>query len=228
MNVSNTSNAANSAANAAGLRTLKDMNTTARPNSDTELGSDDFLKLLTTQLQNQDPLSPMQNEQFLAQLAQMSSVNGIETLNKTMTNVAHAMTNSMISGASSMLGQRALVTGSTARAHQGSVDGRVNVPANGSQVSVTYKDASNGQILHTEVMRDQRAGTKEFSWKGAPTDGRKINVSATITDQSGTKDASVQVYALIEGVEVNPKTNAMVLRVQDYGQHKGSDITALR
>ncbi|MCG7572170.1 hypothetical protein MHM39_01175 [Phaeobacter sp. CNT1-3] len=213
---------------AAGLRTLSDMNQTARPNSDTELGSDDFLLLMTTQLQNQDPLSPMQNEQFLAQLAQMSSVSGIENLNTTMTSVANAMSNSMISEASSMLGQRALINGSTTRGVDGQLDGRVFVPDNGSEVSLTYTDASTGQVLHSEVLRDQYSGNVEFSWDDAPRDGREIRVSASISNQGGTQDASVQVYALIEGVEINPTDNSMILQIQDYGQYLGSEITALR
>ena len=212
----------------AGIRTLEDMRTDRVANTDTELGSDDFLKLLTTQLQNQDPLSPMQNEQFLAQLAQMSSVSGIENLNTTMTTVASAMSNSMISEASSMLGQRALINGSTTRAHEGSVNGRVHVPDNGSEVTLTYTDANSGEILHSQVMADQFSGNVEFSWDDAPADGREIRVSASISNQGGTQDASVAVYALIEGVEIDSTSNDMVLSIQDYGMYMGSEITALR
>ena len=212
----------------AGIRTLDDMKAARVANTDTELGSDDFLKLLTTQLQNQDPLSPMQNEQFLAQLAQMSSVSGIENLNTTMTTVASAMSNSMISEASSMLGQRALINGSTTRAHEGVVNGRVHVPDNGSDVTLTYTDANSGEILHSQVMTDQFAGNVEFSWDDAPADGREIRVSASISNQGGTQDASVSVYALIEGVEIDATSNDMVLSIQDYGMYMGSEITALR
>ncbi|MCG7492791.1 flagellar hook assembly protein FlgD [Thalassobius sp. Cn5-15] len=218
----------NTTNNAAGLRTFDEMNRKATPNGQTELSSDDFLLLMTKQLQNQDPLSPMQNEQFLAQLAQMSSVSGIENLNTTMTSVANAMSNSMISEASSMLGQRALINGSSTRAHEGSVDGRVLVPDNGSEVTLTYTDANSGEVLHRQVLSDQFAGKADFSWDEAPSDGREIRVSATISNEGGTQDASVQLYALIEGVEIDPTNNGMILQVQDYGQYLGSEITALR
>lgn len=213
---------------AGSIRTLEDMQEANRPDSDTELGSEDFLMLLTTQLQNQDPLSPMQNEEFLAQLAQMTSVSGIENLNTTMTSVASAMTNSMISEASSMLGQRALINGNTARVHEGRIDGRIFVPDNGSDVTLTYSDASTGEILHSQVMTDQYAGSVDFSWDGAQQDGREVRISASITTQAGTEDASVGVYALIEGVEIDPNSNDMILQVQDYGMYMGSEITALR
>ncbi|MEC8040961.1 MAG: flagellar hook capping FlgD N-terminal domain-containing protein [Pseudomonadota bacterium] len=212
-----------------GIRTLEDMNASQRvADSDTELNSDDFLMLLTTQLQNQDPLSPMQNEQFLAQLAQMSSVSGIENLNTTMTSVASAMSNTMISEASSMLGQKALVNGSTTRANDGEVHGRVFVPDNGSDVTITITDANTGEILHSQVKTDQYAGPVEFSWEDAPSDGREIRISSSISNQGGTQDATVGVYALIEGVEIDPNSNEMILQVQDYGMYLGSEITALR
>lgn len=213
---------------ASGIRSYDSLRPSAKPNSDTELGSQDFLLLLTTQLQNQDPLSPMKNEQFLAQLAQMSTVNGIESLNTTMKSVAAASSSALISEASSMLGQRALVQGEVAQAHQGQIDGRIYVAEKGANVKVTYSDASTGELLHSQVLTDQPAGAVDFSWDNAPGNGRKIKVSASVSGETGTEDAKMSVYARIEGVEVDPRTNGMTLQVQGYGKFKGSDITALR
>lgn len=211
-----------------GIRTVEDMRTTNTANSDTEMGSEDFLILLTTQLQNQDPMSPMENGDFLAQMAQMSTVRGIDDLNTTLSGVATAMTNSMISEASSMLGQRALVAGSTARASDGNVAGRIAVPSDASEITLTYTDVATGDILHSQVMTDQYAGPVEFSWDGAPTDGREIRISASIRDADGTHDANTAVYARIEGVEIDPTSREMTLQIQDYGVFMGSEITALR
>lgn len=211
-----------------GLRSLSDMRTSATANTQTEMGANDFLTLLTAQLRNQDPMSPMENGEFLAQLAQMSTVRGIDDLNKTLGGVASALTNSMISEASSMLGQRALVSGSTARANDGQIAGRIYVENNNSEVTLTYSDAHSGEILHSQVMTDQYAGPVEFSWNGAPSDGREIRISASVRDANGTQDANTAVYALIEGVEVDPQSREMTLQIQDYGVFMGSEITALR
>lgn len=214
---------------AAGIRTLSDLNASqAAVDKSDGMGADAFLTLLTTQLQNQDPLSPMENAEFLSQLAQMSTVQGIDDLNSTMGTIASQMNGSRISEASSMLGQRALVPGSTVHASEGRVDGRIYLDQNASSVTVNYADATTGQILHTQTLNEQVSGAVEFNWDEAPADGRQIRVSATVAGANGTHDASTSVYARIEGVEVSPTGGNMTLQVRGYGFYMGSEITALR
>ncbi|MDX1780296.1 MAG: flagellar hook capping FlgD N-terminal domain-containing protein [Thalassovita sp.] len=212
------------------LRTAGDMAADAKlPNSPTDMGSGDFLTLLTTQLQNQDPFQPMENGEFLGQLAQMSTVRGIDDLNVTLKTMAAQMSGSLITQASGMLGQRALVTGSVVRPDpQGNVAGRITLENNADSVVVSYLDAETGDVLHSETMTDQYAGPVEFSWDGAPTDGRRIRLNVTASNADGTQDASTQVYALIEGVEVDSSAGDLTLQIQDYGAYLGSEITALR
>ncbi|CUH68532.1 Basal-body rod modification protein FlgD [Thalassovita gelatinovora] len=210
-----------------GVRTLTDMNaSSAATNSTDTMGSSDFLTLLTTQLQNQDPFQPMENGEFLSQLAQMSTVRGIDDLNATMGAMA---TSSQISEASSMLGQRALVDGSVVRADEtGNVAGRAILEQDAESVVVTYTDADTGDILHSDTVTNQYSGNVDFSWDNAPTDGRRIRVNVSATTEDGTQDASTQVYALIESVELNASVGGMTLQIQDYGAYLGSEITALR
>ena len=74
-----------------------------------ELGQSDFLKLMTTQLQSQDPLEPMENGDFIAQLAQFSTVSGMETLVETVNTLASALTGGQALEASNLLGRGVLV-----------------------------------------------------------------------------------------------------------------------
>ncbi len=210
-----------------GIRTLSDMNSSsAATNSADSMGSSDFLTLLTTQLQNQDPFQPMENGEFLSQLAQMSTVRGIDDLNGTMGAMAAS---SQISEASGMLGQRALVDGSVMRADgTGTVAGRAILEQDADSVVVTYTDAETGDVLHSDTINDQYAGNVDFSWDDAPTDGRRIRVNVTAANADGTQDATTQVYALIESVELNASVGGMTLQIQDYGAYLGSEITALR
>lgn len=209
----------------AGEMTAKDTTT----NGATDMGSSDFLTLLTTQLQNQDPFQPMENGEFLGQLAQMSTVRGIDDLNATLSTMASQMSGSLISQASGMLGQRALVTGTVARPDEtGNVAGRVNLENYADSLEISYTDAETGEVLHSQTRTAQFAGPIEFSWDGAPTDGREIRIKATAANGDGTQDASTQVYALIEGVEVDSSGGDMTLQIQGYGAYMGSEITALR
>ncbi|WP_412563309.1 flagellar hook assembly protein FlgD [Thalassobius sp. MITS945101] len=211
-----------------GIRSVADMRANAEAGTRTEMDASDFLTLLTAQLQNQDPSSPMENGEFLAQLAQMSSVQGMERLNETLGGVASTMSNSMISEASSILGKSALVEGSVTRARGGEVHGRVHVPNDDSTVTLTYTDASTGEILHSQVHSNQLSGPMDFSWKEAPADDRKIRISATVNDLGGTIDASTAVYAQVEGVEFDPISRDMTLQLKDYGAYLATEITALR
>ncbi|MBR9649650.1 flagellar hook assembly protein FlgD [Thalassovita aquimarina] len=213
-----------------GLRSTSDMAATNATSSKTaDMGSGDFLTLLTTQLQNQDPFQPMENGEFLGQLAQMSTVRGIDDLNATLSTMATQMSGSLISQASGMLGQGALVTGSLARPdEQGTVAGRANLEEYADTMVIEYTDAETGDVLHSQSLTDQYAGPVEFSWDGAPTDGRQIRIKVTAANADGTLDASTQVYARIEGVEVDSVSGEMTLQIQDYGAFLGSEITALR
>src|SRR6056300_2030238 len=79
------------------------------------LGQQDFLKLMTTQLQNQDPFSPMENGDFIAQMAQFSTVSGIQQMNNGLSGLADQMRQMRIATASNLLGHSVLVPGNLAR-----------------------------------------------------------------------------------------------------------------
>ncbi len=84
-----------------------------RANGD-QLGQEDFLKLMTTQLQNQDPFAPMENAEFIAQMAQFSTVTGITDMGQTLKNMSGQLSEFRIATATNMLGNSVLVPGNTA------------------------------------------------------------------------------------------------------------------
>ena len=81
---------------------------TKRKNS---LGQEDFLKLMTTQLQNQDPFAPMENGEFIAQMAQFSTVTGITEMGQTLKGLSDKLNEFRIATASDLLGNSVLVPG---------------------------------------------------------------------------------------------------------------------
>ena len=87
----------------------------ARETGERALGQKDFLQLLTAQLQNQDPFAPMENGEFLAQMAQFSTVQGIEDVNSTLSGISNQIGSNRIATGASLLGQQVLVPGAVAR-----------------------------------------------------------------------------------------------------------------
>jgi Flagellar hook capping protein - N-terminal region len=103
--------------------------TTAPPRSNAALGQQDFLTLLTTQLRNQDPLKPMENGEFLGQMAQFSTVSGIDRVNETLGSLGAGMRDMRIAMVSNLLGHSVLVPGTVTRPDSdGAIRGAIDLP----------------------------------------------------------------------------------------------------
>ena len=97
-------------------------------NSNQVLGQDDFLKLMTTQLQNQDPFSPMENGDFIAQMAQFSTVTGIDQVNESLQGLSNQYAQGRIATAVNLLGHSVLVPSAVAKVDEdGVMIGRAHV-----------------------------------------------------------------------------------------------------
>lgn len=131
-----------------------------------KLGQADFLKLMTTQMSNQDPLSPMQNGQFLTQIAQFTSASGIQGLQTSFNNLAATLTSNQALQASTLVGRHVLVPGSTGvlSATKG-MSGAVNLASSTPSLTVNIYDAS-GQLVRHMDLGPQAQGQSAFTWNG--------------------------------------------------------------
>src|ERR1700676_5117933 len=137
----------------------------------TTLGGTDFLTLMLAQLKNQDPTSPVDSNTFLTQLAQLSEVQGITSLNTSFSTLSSSLSSSQALQASSLLGHQALVNSSTATLAAGAtVTGAVNVPQTTSQVVLNISDSS-GALVGQINLGAQSAGLASFSWNGTTNTG---------------------------------------------------------
>ena len=128
------------------------------PKAKDQLGQEDFLKLMTTQLQNQDPFAPMENGEFIAQMAQFSTVTGITSMDESLKNVAAKLGETRIATAANMLGHSVLVPGKIARADDdGSVNGVIDLPSASTNVNVVFK-SQNGEIIDNINLGNQSSG----------------------------------------------------------------------
>lgn len=153
-----------------------------------------FLKLLTTQLQNQDPLNPMDNAELTSQVAQISTVSGIEKLNATLEALLGESQDSQTTLAASLLGKAVMVPGSalqlsTTTASDGTSShaavGAFELETTAKNVTVTITD-SNGIAVRTLSLGALDAGLHDFAWDGTTDAGAvaadgsyKITVAAT-------------------------------------------------
>jgi flagellar basal-body rod modification protein FlgD len=186
--------------------------TTAAATAASQLAAtqDRFLKLLVTQLQNQDPLNPMDNSQVTSQMAQLSTVSGINQLNTTVQALSDSLTTSQSLQATSMIGQAVLVPGDQIVMASGSSNAAVKLSQAEDQVTVTISDSS-GNVVRTMKLGAQSAGIVDFTWDG------KNDSGTTLTDGTYTYTASAVVgtttstpttltYGLVNSVSLSSGT----------------------
>ncbi len=161
----NTSTAIYDAINASSSSLGKTSTTSA-----TTASQDQFLKLLTTQLQNQDPLNPMDNAQMTSQLAQISTVDGITQLNATLQSLVNNSTQSQTLQAASLVGHSVLVPGGSMSLSQGQGVAGVDLAGPADDVVATIKD-SNGLTVRTLDLGALGSGTHTYAWDGKSDSG---------------------------------------------------------
>ena len=155
--------------NAVSPALLASMNTTkpaAAGSADSASATQDrCMKLLITQMKNQDPLNPMDNAQVTSQLAQLSTVSGIDKLNTTMGTLKDSYQSSQALQATSLIGHGVLVPGSTANLADGKAVLGMDLPGAADKVTVTIRDGSGNAIRKIEL-GPQAAGTLPLGWDG--------------------------------------------------------------
>lgn len=132
-----------------------------------------FLTMLTTQLQNQDPLNPMDNAQMTSQLAQISTLEGIQGLNTTLTKLLSSYNTSQALQAAGAIGSQVLTEGSNLVLSKGVTQGGVSLGSAADKVTVTIKNAA-GAVVQTQDLGKQSAGIVAFAWDGKNASGTQL------------------------------------------------------
>lgn len=145
--------------------------------SGNELGQTAFLELMITQMENQDPLSPQENSEFIAQLAQFSSVEGLERLNSNFDSFTNNFISNQALQASSLVGRYVSVPSSEAELIEGSyVGGSIELPAATTNMSMSIYN-NQGALVEQIPMGAQSAGDVVFRW-----DGKRIEVNGELSN----------------------------------------------
>ena len=132
-----------------------------------EMGQDEFLKLMIAELNNQNPLDPQDNGEFIAQLAQFSTVEGIDKLNTTTEDMSSNMRSSQALQASSLVGQSVIVEGNEVGLllKQGIVSGYADLPESATDLVLSIED-ENGVLLEQIPLGNHAAGELSVRWDG--------------------------------------------------------------
>ena len=199
----------------------------AKKSSDT-LGQDDFLKLMTTQLQNQDPFKPTDNTEMIAQMAQFSMVTGQTEMNESIKAISGQLSEFRIATAANMLGHSVLVSGNKAFPDaEGTISGALDIPSTSSSTSVLYKSV-NGDIVHAEELGPQQAGLLGFRWEKIPQDvldnNEYITVEAFADTGKGLKSVGSSVFGEVLAASAGNASDGVVYDVRGYGGISASDV----
>ncbi len=175
----------------------------AQENRRTELGQADFLTLMTAQLKNQDPMKPLGSQEFLGQLAQFSTVSGIEKMQQTMVGLANVIGGDQLLTSASLIDKMALVESDSFKLDQvGGMNGAVDVPQSG-RVDIEIQD-TRGKVIKRIELQNQIVGTNDFKWDGTDENGvRAPEGTYKIVAKQGTSTLTTAINARVQSISVS-------------------------
>lgn len=199
-----------------------------------ELGKDQFLELLVAQMNNQDPLSPQENGEFIAQLAQFSTVEGIGNLNTSMESLLSGYQSSQALQASSLVGRTVIVPADQAVVDtEAGLEGQLALQKNSTNVFVNIYDEA-GSLVKTINLGSQEAGMHDFTWDGTDASGNlaepgiyTVEAMASI-DGKNTQMATL-LPANVDSVSLGAGgSGQMMLNVAGLGSIGLSNVYAIK
>lgn len=170
-----------------------------------QLGQEDFLSLMITQLKNQDPFKPMESGEFLGQLAQFGTVSGLGELKSAFDSLAGSLVSNQSLQAAGLVGRSALVESKGATIASGQpVAAAVDMPTASGRVNVEIRDAT-GELVRTIDLGTRPAGLATFTWDGladdgAPVPGGRYTFAAGFQSEGKIEAANTLVSAPVESV----------------------------
>jgi flagellar basal-body rod modification protein FlgD len=180
---------------------------------------DEFLQLLTTQLQNQDPLSPMDANQFTQELVQFSSVEQQIQTNTSLNTLISLQQNAQVTSALGFLGHSVVVNGSVAQLNNGQASWNYTV-SKPATATINIMDSS-GAVVYSTTQAVQ-PGQQTFTWNGQSTNGNLMTsgsytISITAIDANGQPvGVATQAQGLVSGVDVSSNPPALLINGQSY------------
>lgn len=179
------------------------------------LSTDDFLQLLVTQLENQNPLDPEDTTDFMNQLVSYASYSQQESTNASMSEMASSMNSLLASNGIGYIGQTIEAKGDTTTLQDGQAEWGYSLTSGASNVSISVQDQDGNTVYTTSG--DTSSGSHTFSWDGTESDGGTapdgdytISVSATNSDGTSVLDYT-SVIGKVAGVDSTSGTPQLTI-----------------
>lgn len=198
-----------------------------------ELGQEDFLELMVTQLRNQDPFEPLQSGEFIGQLASFGTVSGIGELNNSVSSLVSSLTSSQSLGATNLIGKNALVSSNSLTLKEGEVSrGAVSTTAPTNNVNVNITDAA-GNLVQSISLGVVTESSKEFEWDGTDSSGNPApegKYFLSVAGDQGEESVALDTFAYkrIESVSLGEGNGSVRLNVENGGELKVSEILKIQ
>ncbi len=194
------------------------------------LQQEQFLKLMTTQLTHQDPLKPMDNGDFLGQMAQFSTVSGIQDLQQSFKDFSSSINSGQTLQAASLVGHKVAAPATEGLLSAGGkIAGSVTLPDSASSVALKISDPVTGEVIRTVSLGSHAQGDMRFEWDGlndqqefANPGVYKIQVEARI----GKQDTVLQTYiqSEVESISLNKGGSGMLVNLKGLDSVKFNQI----
>ncbi len=200
------------------LQRMNDLKS-APQNTEEALGRDAFLRLFTAQLKNQDPLSPMENEAFVSQLAQFSTLESQKAMQESIESMSSTMLREQLLTGTNVLGKTvSTLTGSTLGG-----EGRVSkasaaLPSGADKVIFNITTA-NGELVYRKEFGAQPASDMKFEWAGQSTDGKSLPlavyyISVALEKNGESRAATVTTQEMIKAVRWDEDASDVVVETE--------------
>jgi flagellar basal-body rod modification protein FlgD len=195
--------------------------------SSSTVSADTFLKLLVAQMQNQDPLNPMDNAQVTSQMAQINTVTGINTLNTTVQSLSSQFTQMQALQGASLVGHSVIVPGNMLNIDPTSATGQggfqIATPADAVKVDIL---APSGAVVQTINLGAEGAGMHSFAWPaGTATNASGYTFRVTATSGGVTIPSTALMSDIVDAVSTSG--NTFNLELQNSGTVPYSTVVAL-
>lgn len=217
----------NTSTSAADLFAKISGSTTQKTSTSTAADMEDrFLTLLMTQIKNQDPLNPMDNAAVTTQLAQLNTVNGIEKLNTTLSQLLSGYNEAQGMQAASIIGKNVMVAGNTLPLSNGKAFGGASLDSAAEKVTLSIKDAA-GKVVQTEELGANDAGILYFSWDGKDSTGAQLkdgNYTFSISATSGNKTVTSTAMKIGTVSAVTRSKDGFILDLGTLGDVAFKDV----
>lgn len=196
----------------------EDVKDKAKSKTSEDMGKQDFLTLFTAQLQNQNPLEPVKNEAFVAQLAQFSQLEALTNMQTSLDGFVTSMSGERMLNSASLIGKKVAINDAATLLTSGSsMDASIDLPMGASGVQINVHD-SQGRLVQELIAGPQVPGTTPVTWNGkdaadnpVPTGLYRMSAVAVVNGQ--TTPVPVSTLSTVRAISTNPSDGSVSVEI---------------